>query len=313
MLKLTNKKIDPDLWEEMIDSCYRIRYQDEGYQKVPAIYLGDFGIEGYTHNGIVYQCWCPKKEYSDDQLYDKQRDKMTEDINKLINNGKGLKSIGIDKIKEWHFVVPEYRDKRILKHRTDKKKEVLEAKKIKKLDYIHSNFNILIKTEEDFYKEINILLNIDKSFKYDFSFNHTGEINWDDCSSEKVENIKRKLKAILTSDSDEIDEERLKRLLGIYVSYYKKGIEILNQIQISNPELYESISKISHTYKIQAQVKCDMNNNRSINRTLFNSIIDEFESNLKEAFGKIMTTTSVAELKNDLVSSWLADCHMEFR
>ncbi|WCK55144.1 hypothetical protein PP175_03920 [Aneurinibacillus sp. Ricciae_BoGa-3] len=313
MLKLMNKELSGDLWEVICDSCYRIRYQDEGYQKVPPTHKGDFGVEGYTHSGIVYQCYYPEKEYTDDELYKKQRIKMTQDINKLISNGEGLKSIGIVNVKEWHFVVPEYRDKRILKHRTDKKKVVIDAKNNNGLDYIDKDFNILIKTEEDFFQEINTLINLENNFKYDFSYRHTGEINWSDCQSEKVDNIKRKLKAIMTSKGNDLDEDRFNRLISIYVSYYTKGIEILNQLRISNPELYESITNISHTFKIEAQVKCDMNLDRSINGELFNEILKDFEVKLSQAFGKIMTITSVAELKNDLVSGWLADCPMDFR
>lgn len=313
MLKLLNKKLDGDRWEELCDSCYRMRFQDNGYHRVPPAYKGDYGIEGYTHNGIVYQCYYPEKEYTDDQLFNKQRDKMTQDINKLVNNGKGLKKVGITKIKEWHFVIPEYRDKRILEHRTVKKKFVLEQKKKNGLDYIDDDFNILIKTEEDFYKEINTLINLENDFKYNFSHKHTGEINWNDCESEKVENIKRKMKAIMLSKGGDLEEERFNRMVSMYVSFYKKGIEILSLLRINNPEFYESITNLAHSFKIEAQLKCDMNMDKTINGEIFNSILKDFENSLKESFGKIITTTSVTELKNDLVSSWLADCPMDFR
>lgn len=313
MLKLLNTKLDGDSWEELCDSCYRMRYQNEGYHKVPPTYKGDFGIEGYTYNGIVYQCYYPEKEYTDDQLYEKQRTKMTADIKKLVENGAGLKSIGIANIREWHFVTPEYRDRRILQHRTTKVNFVLKQKSENNLDYIDDNFKILIKTEEDFFKEINTLINLENNFKYDFSFKHTGEIIWDECESEKVENIQRKLKAIMTSKGDELHEPSFNRMVSLYLSFYKKGIEILSLLRINNPELYESITSIAHSFRIEAQLRCDMNMDRTINGELFSSILNDFETKLKEAFGKVITTTSVAELKHDLVSSWLADCPMDFR
>ncbi|PFA58981.1 hypothetical protein, partial [Bacillus cereus] len=77
MLDLINQKKDGNLWEELCTKCYRMRYQSEGFHPVPAAYRGDHGIEGYTHTGIVYQCYFPEKEYSDDELYKSQRDKMT--------------------------------------------------------------------------------------------------------------------------------------------------------------------------------------------------------------------------------------------
>ena len=90
-------------WEDLCVKCYRIRYQNENYTYIPAAQGGDAGIEGFTQNGIVHQCYCPEREYSDDELYAHQRDKLTKDIDKLLNNGERLKKLGVPTIVEWHF------------------------------------------------------------------------------------------------------------------------------------------------------------------------------------------------------------------
>ena len=46
---------DGDKWEKIIDDCYRLRHQCDGYTKIHANFGGDDGIEGYIHTGIVYQ------------------------------------------------------------------------------------------------------------------------------------------------------------------------------------------------------------------------------------------------------------------
>ena len=74
-------------WEELCVKCYRLRYQKEHYTAIPAVQGGDAGIEGFTHNGIVHQCYCPERVYSDNDLYAHQRDKLTADIEKLMANG----------------------------------------------------------------------------------------------------------------------------------------------------------------------------------------------------------------------------------
>lgn len=56
-------------WEELCVKCYRLRYQKEHYTAIPAVQGGDAGIEGFTHNGIVHQCYCPERVYSDNDLY----------------------------------------------------------------------------------------------------------------------------------------------------------------------------------------------------------------------------------------------------
>ena len=73
-------------WEELCVKCYRLRYQKEHYTPIPAVQGGDAGIEGFTHSGIVHQCYCPEREYSEDELYEHQRNKLTTDIQKLISN-----------------------------------------------------------------------------------------------------------------------------------------------------------------------------------------------------------------------------------
>ena len=118
-----------DAWEELCVSCYRLKYQTQNYTAIPAVHGGDAGIEGFTCNGIVHQCYCPEREYDDKELYEHQRDKLTADIEKLMNNGERLKKLGVPPIVEWHFNIPEYRDSRILAHAQIKQKEVLAAKK----------------------------------------------------------------------------------------------------------------------------------------------------------------------------------------
>ncbi|MCW9134662.1 hypothetical protein OF830_28345 [Bacillus paramycoides] len=313
MLDLINQKIDGNLWEELCTKCYRMRYQSEGFHPVPAAYRGDHGIEGYTHTGIVYQCYFPEKEYSDDELYKSQRDKMTRDIKKFLENGEGLKSIGVENVKEWHFVVPTYKDRRILEHRTTKQREVRKKKKENDLDYINENFCIFIKTEDDFFEELAKVINVGNALKYDISFQHTGEIDWSKCDSDKVDNIKRKIKAIMTGKDALLSEEPYKRLVNLYVSFYMKGIEILNTLRLKSPILYEQITKISYSFRTHAQMKCDFNTDRTLNKEIFEEILKEFEERLNEAFSDTMTRPSIAELKNDLISSWLADCPMDFR
>lgn len=65
ILDFFDSKLDGDSWEELCQSCYRIRYQDVHYTEVPATYKGDAGIEGFTQTGIVIQCYYPEGTYSD--------------------------------------------------------------------------------------------------------------------------------------------------------------------------------------------------------------------------------------------------------
>ena len=69
-------------WETLCVQCYRLRYQSDDYTAIPAVQGGDAGIEGFTNKGIVHQCYCPERPYSDNELYTHQREKLTTDIEK---------------------------------------------------------------------------------------------------------------------------------------------------------------------------------------------------------------------------------------
>lgn len=143
MLEFIKQYLSGEKWEKLCNSCYRIRYQEMGYQEIPAQYRGDGGIEGFTKNGIVYQCYCPEKEYTDDELYEHMRNKMTTDIAKFISKDyeKVLKGLGINNINQWHFVIPQNKDRRILEHAEKKRKEVLAYR-----EKIWNNVHISLKT-----------------------------------------------------------------------------------------------------------------------------------------------------------------------
>lgn len=49
--------------------------------------------------------------------------------------------------------------------------------------------------------------------------------NWEDCDSEKVANISRKVKAVMGDVDD--DDEDLNDIVDVYVEAYIKGMEIM--------------------------------------------------------------------------------------
>lgn len=300
------KDLDPDKWEELIDKLYRIKYKNEGYQYIPARDDGDCGIEGYTETGIVYQCYFPEGEYSPKDLYEKLRDKMTKDLGKIQKNLSKLKELGINNIKEWHLVTPKYEDRKILIHANTKEKEMLKLKIEGKLPIIDNNFKIYIKELDDFCEEMNILMRTDKSYKYLLP-KITG-IDFSLCTSEKRSNIDRKIRTLRNNRDDESTD----KMINIYIDYYLKGIEMLNQIREHSFEIYEEILKIENTYRTNMELKCSSNTDNSINQLMFREILDDFEDKLKEEFGEILSYSDIGELKQEMIGKWLADCPLDF-
>lgn len=306
-------KLNGDAWEELCQSCYRIRYQSEHYTEIPAIYGGDGGIEGFTQNGIVNQCYYPEKEFSDNELYEHQRDKLSKDIKKLLSPEykERLQDLGVPIIKEWHFVIPFYKDSRIIKHANTKKLEVLKKKKENPLqyNYISEDFIIIIKQAEDFKFEITkTIRNSLVDTKLDLTIRKIKAPHWEKCDSEKVDNIRRKVIAVMNT----INEEDLNEVVDTFVKAYVNGMEIMRVLRISYAEIYEDIYTLEQTYKKQVHIKTRLNTNQSLNINIFNDILDDFETKLK-ANCQYFSEASIIELKTDIISMWLADCSMQFR
>lgn len=301
-----DKELNPQAWEELIDSIYRIRYKDEGYQYIPARDGGDYGIEGYTETGKVYQCYFPEGEYSSKDLYDKLRDKLTRDIGKIQKNQDKLIKLGITNIVEWHFVVPKYEDKKILEHAYTKEQELIKLKKEGKLRIIDDNFKIYVKVIKDFEVEINLLIKVKKEYKY--LLPKIDEIDFSSCDSEKKANISRKIMTLCNN----IDNEKTQKTINIFIEFYVKGIAMLNEIREHSPELYEEIVKIENAYRINMELKCNINTDKSMNQKLFTEILEDFEEKLKEQLGQVLCYSDIADLKQEMIGRWLADCPLDF-
>lgn len=314
MIEFIQQYLTGEEWEKLCNSCYRMRYQEEGYQEIPAAYRGDGGIEGFTKTGIVYQCYCPEKEYTDDDLYNHMRNKMTKDIAKFISPGyeKVLKEMGVRDVHKWQFVVPQYKDKRILVHAEKKRTEVLEyrEKHMEQCDYIADDFTIDVKVASDFKVEISRIVRNDLGVKLDFTVLRNDKIDWSGCDSQKVDNVKRKIRAVM-NNIDETDEDYLD-MVNYYMESYVIGHELMEKVRTSDIELYEQILELEQAYKRDVAVKTKTNTDSSMNYQLFSKILDDFQNTLEKKF-PYLTASSIGELKDDMVSSWLADCSMQFK
>lgn len=312
LLEFYQNDMNREKWEDLCNEIYKLKYQDIGYHYVPSRHEGDCGIEGYTDSGIVYQCYYPDKDYSPNELYEKYRKKMTTDLAKLIEYEKKLYSIGVTNIKEWHFIIPSYIDKRILAHKTAKTKELLDAKSEGKISIIDDNFKILIKDTNDFKEELCILTLGTKKYKVTLPVIALSEIDWQECPTEMTGNIKRKIAKLLNIKEGITDVEGYNRLVQIYIEFYMKGIKTLNIIEKNSPALYERVISLENTCRADVEIKCLMNNDKSINRVILQDILSEFGNKIKDECGIWLREDGIGALKQEIVAKWLADCPLDF-
>ncbi len=169
----------------------------------------------------------------------------------------------------------------------------------------------MIKQAEDF--KFEITKSIRESLtdaKLNLAVREVKAVDWEKCDSEKTNNIKRKVKAVMNDIDDE--DDIYKEVVNTYIESYIKGIEILRMLRVSYAAIYEDVFSLEQAYKKQVALKTGMNTDKSLNTKIFNEILDDFEKQLKETCG-YFTSASIIELKIDIISMWLADCSMKFR
>ena len=170
----------------------------------------------------------------------------------------------------------------------------------------------VIKVADDFYIEItqlatNTIINSDLTL----AATTVGPLNWDECDSEKTNNIKRKVRAI-TGMNDDSNQEDVNEIVDMYVKAYLSGLNILNNYRVLFPEVYEDIYNLEKAYKKDVAFKTKMNGNKSMNSDVLQGILSDFEIKLEKAC-PYLSLEVILELKDDLIAGWLADCSMEFR
>ena len=112
--------LDGNNWERRVKAWLRLRHPGT-FEEVPSDHHGDFGIEGFSRDGIAYQCYAQKSVLKTKDLYENQRNKITEDINKFINNSDELTKLFKDlKIHSWWLVVPEHKSGKLVQHASEK-------------------------------------------------------------------------------------------------------------------------------------------------------------------------------------------------
>lgn len=146
-----SQDVDGITWEARVKRWLKLRYPNHDFVVVPDGHGGDRGIEGYSLDGNVYQCYGPREGLDIGPLYEKQRDKLTEDIGKFINNEKELAKIfpANFKVRRYCFTVPRHESAQLVQHANAQTARVLAAG----LPYVAPDFQVVILTLEDFVRE----------------------------------------------------------------------------------------------------------------------------------------------------------------
>lgn len=308
MYKTAHGVYNGNTWEDFCQQCFKLKYDTDGYQEMPATFKGDLGIEGYTRTGILFQCYCPDMEYNPAKLYEEQRDKVTKDLNKLIANQNELKPyFGEIKICKWIFVTPGYSNKELVSHCKEKGEELRKLK----LPLLANDFDVLVHDIEFFSAEIPIVLNF-RQDKIDIDAPQkttAKEIaDWKTKQISLVDNAVRKHGQRVPSTAAKIDE-KINKLTQKSVSDFLNGDAMIRKWAEKYQDQYEKFQKVISQFEESVETKCAVF--RGDNNTLYNEIESELRIKIQASFSWL-DETMIDRLTNRVMADWILRCPISF-
>lgn len=296
-------RLSGDEWQEWANQLLTCHHGPTDYQKVPDKDRGDAGLEGFCPSeGTVYQAYGCEEPISVAERYKKQRDKMTVDVSKFIQNRSTLgKLFGTLQIRRWVLLVPCFDSKELVAHAAVKTAEVMAAN----LPYVAEDFRIVVCQEDDFVVERDRLLNAGASYIEILIEVATPEklISWSATNDALLETLERKLSKLpKLQNASERAAFKLK-VLGWYI----EGQSVLEGLR-KYPQVYERVIRSKahrEDYLAMAAV------GGSASHELLTQAVTDLRDTLQQE-AKELHQFSADKLAYEAVADWLLRCPLDF-
>lgn len=296
--------LTPKGWEEFCEIMLRRHYGVRNFWSVPDQDSGDFGLEFFTIDGTLFQCYFPEQGIEMSEYKRRIQNKINVDLKKLKEYeseiAKLLDQIVID---QWILLIPENKSKDLISYCNKKKKEIIT----KNISYI-DNKNFIVKIETaDSYREGKIyaqsvhpaLINIPITKVTD-----ADKSKWLSDNSVFSSNINRKSDTLMKnqSQSSQFKEKVIERYIQID--------KFLEQLRDEHPDLYQSIEDSA-----MAQLG-NLNDTLAVTECADSRFVQNILDGNKQAFAKhskFMSDTNTQSLSFGFLSKWLAECYIDFK
>lgn len=304
MIKTIYGNYDGNSWEEFCQVCLKLKFENEGYQELPA-WQGDLGIEGFTRTGKAFQCYCPDEDYEPQTLYEKQRDKITTDLKKLEKKEKDLKEyLGDILIQQWVFLTPMYKNKELVKHCQTKASEYRK----KNIEVLSIDFDVLVYDIDYFVAQMPIVTGSNNNkIEINVDRNTSNDVDWKEANISLVNNaIIKHGKRIPDSHNK---DEKVNKLTEFTIGNFLNEQLLITKWKELKPTDYEKFMRIVGDYEKTVEEMCITNTED--NNTLYEKINRELKEKLKNSFSYLEEIT-LDKLTKGVMADWILRCPINF-
>lgn len=298
---------DGGSWEALCQQIFKQKYKAEDYQPIPAS-PGDFGLEGFTlKSGWGFQCYCPNMHYERSELYEKQRDKITEDLGKLRTYKDQIpRYIGTTVLNHWVLVTPEFNRHALIAHARTKELEVRSWR----LPFISNDFTVLVFDGDHFIIEMNsIRLSLGQSLIFDDVAPSLPTLSGE--REDYEENVRRKSEKRLAHKAGVVDiNERVQRMQQRTLEEFLGADGLLRRIESRAPAVFSRLVRLINEFENYVLLTSDTWEGSAealttkVRETLENRIINELSPGID--------STTASAVARHMVARWLAICELDY-
>jgi len=297
---------DGNSWERLCQLVFKRKFSDDGYIHIPAT-PGDYGLEGFTKTtGCGYQCYCPDKVYPAKDLYEKQRNKITTDLKKLLTNEADLlKILGPTKLRRWHLVTPTIAHNDLIKHAQTKEAEVRGWN----LSILTSDFQVLVHDADHYATEIqDMQVAVGKALDFGGLPAVLSELN--DSSEVYEKNVMRKTRARLAHVAPDKLEEKVIRLHTRTLREFLDHGAHLKQINDTAPTVHSRLARLINGYEADIGETCDtwVGTPQELTEKIRVGLTERIAKELAPAIDE----TGAAQIARLIVARWIAVCEVDY-
>ncbi|NEV78033.1 hypothetical protein DYI24_13395 [Rhodopseudomonas sp. BR0C11] len=293
---------NPDDWEQFAFSLLQSRHGPLNVHKIPSEHKGDLGIDYYCiRDAVAYQCYSVEEPIDILTRANRQQNKITRDLKKLIDNHSEVHKLFVSKpVKHWLLLVPRHDSKDVNLHCAKKTAE-LRATNCPALDH---DFEVSIQDPTAFptwatkaaaNSVSHLQLSIPEPSEEELE-------NWVASSNELLANATRKL-------SKKVGPQSVDDAVAEAVKYFLTAERLLDALRNGAPDLHESIVAAINTRVRRltfAGPSCEANANAVIGAE-----VDLLIASLQKAAPNL-SDENTQEIAFGKISDWILRCPLDF-
>lgn len=287
-------------WQVFAYALAQLRYGPSNVQRVPDSVHGDGGLEFFTTDGCLVQCYAPEEVSDVKKSTSAIKQKATRDLPKLISNSSIISGMLQNiKARRWILMCPFFDDKSVISHVREKGRDIVAAG----LPFIANDFEALVHSQEDFAVEVDKLRQTSLGMQIAVQVDETKVV------SEARSDFAKKLPDKLRRAYPKHDSAQIDAATEEHVRSYFRSANTLEQLRQYHPAIWERL-QITVTSEERRLLLVGATGDAPIDQLI--ASLDRIEAGLRQDL-PTLSQAARTDLANGTLSDWLIRCPLDFR